>query len=792
MTCLAESMHLAERDVIAMPRSVTSVTIQEAPAAVIPENEQNIRLDDIDEVFPTDVETIKHIGPIECKMLQGADNKHYLLEVARLTPLDANYVKKANGGTGNIADEVLDTFDQTMFVTYTLRQELLNLYRIYCTRSIILNSLSESAAKGTDEKDVLETAATSDVIAAPTLNAEGDEPVAASTAPGLPPVSLASELKKAPDVSGVEKSALSAIKSTLVNPNVFVELGVSLSGEKSEDLLADEETARMMGDFLWNTVIPKVTEDIRMMNQVIIDGEALTKFMHEYGINLRYLGRIAEVALSEESKDEELHKEGKIRINPMPKYWLEMLEMEMIARAMKHIVTKIIRENPNSYLSSTAGLITDLLCFLFGSSSPSDPALVISDLDNKKSSNKKKKSKKNTQETSSGDNNESFISSTKTAATIPDTTSKVPFGREKFWQALSERVKTYFGGKITLLTTDTVLDEQQTSLSTRIPRIPLLRRVCQQLGISVAAADYNFNTLRPFAPADIQAVFPKAKMPAVDTLPYVDDLRQKAQLYASKGHIENSNAIFQQAGMCLEQINGMHCREMCVLNEDFAKVLLQFNQLESALSVMERNLITSIRVSGLDSPMTLHQHLTLGTIYMDLQLIEEASKHFNSAAYLVSIVAGKAHPEASGIIMNLADIATRVGDYAGGLVYLNELKERFERGGDVIKIAYINQNMAALYEALKALPEAKVHQNSAYQLFRQMFGESDPRTIDAKEKYAHLLRSDHSQQMSLLEQRQNDEAAKKERERLRWLEDEDGTTAKAALKKKKSNKKSKK
>lgn len=796
MASLASALQIGERVLTAVPCSATSLTEMEAPLAPIPENEQNIRLDDADEEFPADAETIRHIGPVECKMLLGADKKHYLLEVARLTPLDANYVKKANGGTGNYSDEMLGQFDSSMFVIYTLRQELVHLYRIEHTKSAIMKALSDASGKETAEKDGSAAAVPNDIIAAPAVNLEGEEPVAASTA-ALVPSSPAADLKKTPEAEdGAESvasaAAAAAMKAIEINPNVFIDLCGGVSADKSEQVLADEELTRKMSDFLWSKVIPTITEDIRVMNQIIVDGDALTKYMHEYGINLRYLGRVAEVARSQEATDEDLKKDGKIRINPMPKYWLELLEMEMIARAMKHIVIQCIRANAGRYLNATAGLLADLLSFLLGSTSTADAVLPSLEEVRKATSKKKKSKKPSSTNTAANDWDESEATSEHTSATLPDMTSAAPFSREQFWQLLRDRIKTYFGGDLSLLTTSTVGNEKITSLSARLPRLPLLRRVCQQLGISVSATEYDFTVQNPFVIADIQAVFPKAKMPTTDIIPYVDDIRQRALRYAEKGHIGNASALFQQASILLEQISGSQCREMCVLNEDFAKMLLQSNQLETALAVMERNLISAMRVSGLDSPMTLHQHMILGQIYTELQMFDESWKHLSSAAYLAMVISGKAHPEVSNILMSMADVATRAGDFASGLVYLAEIRERFERGGDVIKLAYINQNMAELHEATNNLAEAKSFQNAAYQLFRQVFGESDPRAVDSKEKYAHLLRSNHSQQMNLLQQRQSEETAKKEAERLRWLEDDEDGTVKTAPKKKKSSKKSKK
>lgn len=544
----------------AKPCSVKSTTEDATELPPIPEGEQNIRLDDEDEEFALDAETIKHIGPIECKMLKGADNKFYLLEVARLTPLDANYVKASEGGAGNIADNTLETLDESMFITYTLRQELVHLYRIDYTKAAIMKAFSD--AKGQDAKVPGAAETASDVIAAPTVHAEGDDvegpasdgAVSAAAAPASP----ALELKKgAEEGSGSEAesaasaAASEAMSAVKINPNVFISLGGSKT-EKSEDLLKDEEMTRNMSNFLWGKVVPTVTEDIRMMNQVIVDGEALTKYFHEYGINMRYLGRVAQVAREQEATDEDLKKEGKIRIHPMPKYWLEILEMEMIARAMKHIAIKCIREQPSS-LSSMAGIVTDLLNFLLGSQSSIDA--VLPSIENAaKVSQKKKKTKKVTSSAADANGEAARPVAAFTTATAPDTGSHAPFDRQTFWEVLSKRVETYFCGSLSLISQSTTAGAELTSLSPRVARLPLLRRVCQQLGITVAAADYDFTSLEPFSASDLVGISPKVKIPASDITPYVDDLRERAVRYAEQGQIGNASALFQQAVMLLEQV----------------------------------------------------------------------------------------------------------------------------------------------------------------------------------------------------------------------------------------------
>jgi hypothetical protein len=42
---------------------------------------------------PPESVDIPHIGPLEGKILRGSDGRLYALEMTRLTPRDANYVK---------------------------------------------------------------------------------------------------------------------------------------------------------------------------------------------------------------------------------------------------------------------------------------------------------------------------------------------------------------------------------------------------------------------------------------------------------------------------------------------------------------------------------------------------------------------------------------------------------------------------------------------------------------------------------------------------------------------------
>jgi protein TIF31 len=70
---------------------------------------------------------VTHTGPIELKVLKGSDGRMYCLEVMRLTPRDANYVK-GEKGTGKLAARWLDKTDDNLGIAYVLRRELVLLF----------------------------------------------------------------------------------------------------------------------------------------------------------------------------------------------------------------------------------------------------------------------------------------------------------------------------------------------------------------------------------------------------------------------------------------------------------------------------------------------------------------------------------------------------------------------------------------------------------------------------------------------------------------------------------------
>ena len=98
-----------------------------------------------------------------------------------------------------------------------------------------------------------------------------------------------------------------------------------------------------------------------------LDNEGMVELLHTHGINMRYLGRMAALAHTQEAQDLDLLRTHRQRIQSMPLYWLEMIEIEILARCFKHYLNRLYRENKDIRQSPSPTIAT-LLNHILGTS----------------------------------------------------------------------------------------------------------------------------------------------------------------------------------------------------------------------------------------------------------------------------------------------------------------------------------------------------------------------------------------------------------------------------------------
>ncbi|KAJ3694660.1 hypothetical protein LUZ60_000037 [Juncus effusus] len=181
---------------------------------------------------------VKLAAPVECKGIVGSDDRHYLLDLMRVTPRDSNYMGPEHRFS-------------------VLRPELISSF-----------IESEAPAKKPESKSTEEKA---------------EDNTDDQSAPAAESPDSTDDLKK----SDVKESSKPEI---LFNPNVFTDF--KLAGS-SEEIEADEALVKKASSYLTDVVIPKFVEDLIALDIAPMDGQTLTDALHAHGINIRYLGKIA-------------------------------------------------------------------------------------------------------------------------------------------------------------------------------------------------------------------------------------------------------------------------------------------------------------------------------------------------------------------------------------------------------------------------------------------------------------------------------------------------------------------
>ena len=253
--------------------------------------------------------------------------------------------------------------------------------------------------------------------------------------------------------------------------------------------LKDEESARGLANFLYKQALVGLTEQVRSADLAPLDSEALVDLLHAHGVNMRYLGRLAVLACEQEQQDQDLLITNRQKIQAMPCFWLEMLEIEVMSRCVKHHLNGLFRSN-HEIKQCFAPTIASLLNFLFGSVTASNEVrqstkteietIVVSNGDSKKKKKNKNKS------------NVIVVEDSIASSSVPDVPNACG-SRTEFLESLQKLAKSKFCLQSFALM---FLDEKLLNgslaaspeksevpvvvvLSERISRLTLLRRICQ-------------------------------------------------------------------------------------------------------------------------------------------------------------------------------------------------------------------------------------------------------------------------------------------------------------------------
>lgn len=537
-----------------------------------------------------------------------------------------------------------------------------------------------------------------------------------------------------------------------INPNVFID-NLDIGEFAKEQIQKDEELVREISTFLVESVLQMVTRQIREGEFYPRELDGMVNFLHRMGVNLRYLGQLATLATEQEREDAEYLMQGKQRVHSMPYYWLEFLIIEMLARVSKHLINQTLRQDlfvASSPAASVASLLNHILSIFEDTVVPEEPkttkalTATADNQDDDKKSKKKKGKKGGNAVVKVGipvDNvteyvvPNAFASRETTLAAVEDLLMK-RFLYE--FPLLSKKVD--FKDKEDL--SNEVLTSQALSnamLRTRLSPVVLVRRICQQCGIVIAAKDYDFKKGNAFTSDDILGLIPRVKSCEPETyLPEFTDMLNTSATFLQQGNPVAAFECAQQAMGIATQITGPNHVQAFQAADQMTAVLISSADIRSATSMASRSLALSSQVQGLDCQDSILHHIQLGALYTELGHIPEAIGHLQTARYFLHIVGGDHHPELVNIFVRFAALYEKVNDFDSACQCL--LRARVYTN-DLLKSCMLTISVANLFYRQGRVHEAVATQKNGYKILKELVTETDERLVEVKKNLEVYIRA---------------------------------------------------
>lgn len=279
-------------------------------------------------------------GSVETKGLIGTDGRKYVLDLYRVTPLDIIWMEEngtALGSPEKTNGAVESGYPHRMTV---LRPELIDGYYKTKLRAWVNEELGKRRKRSPTDSVAHGGAAGPEQLDKQERNVDPAEDAESTKLENFDQERI--------DISKFHFS---------LNPDAFSGQEPQTPEEKQE-LASDEQEVRTVAEYLRTSVLPDLVRDLKEGDVGFpMDGESLSRLLHKRGINLRYLGELATLAVGKR---------------------LEALQVlavqEMISRAFKHVAGRYLRYLP---LPFTGACIAHLLNCLLGKDLNNKPAAEV-------------------------------------------------------------------------------------------------------------------------------------------------------------------------------------------------------------------------------------------------------------------------------------------------------------------------------------------------------------------------------------------------------------------------------
>lgn len=492
----------------------------------------------------------------------------------------------------------------------------------------------------------------------------------------------------------------------LINPNVLTDF--KLAGDP-EEIAADESLVKKAGTYLVDIVLPKFVQDLSSLEVSPMDGQTLTEALHAHGINMRYIGKVANMA------------------KHLP-HILDLCIVEMVVRAAKHVLKGVLRETQDHDLGGAIAHFFN--CFLGRDAPVGSKIGGASTGDKSRKKGKGGQSKKATNQLSSGADN---ASKQPGGASTKDTRNPLPgknvgqnqasylcITSELVWIDIQECVKFKYQFEL------------PEDVKIRVKKMSTFRNLCQKVGLTIAARIYDLDAEAPFKTSDILDMHAVAKHSA-PVCADARDLIETGKLQLAEGRLNEAYELFSEAFAILQQVSGPMHREVANCCRYLAMVLYHAGDMAGAIMQQHKELIINERCLGLDHPDTAHSYGNMALFYHGLNQTELALRHMARTLLLLNVSCGPDHPDVAATFINIAMMYQDIGRMNVALRYLQEALKKNERllGHDHIQTAVCYHALAIAFNCMGAYKLSLQHERSTYNILAKQLGEDDSRTRDS-------------------------------------------------------------
>jgi len=681
-------------------------------------------------------ENVELLTAVECKGIVGNDGRHYLLDLLRMMPPDLNYLPV---DVEHISPSMkqLDYPRPFKHRLCCLRQELIDAFieqkYVDFYRSIALNlsklrSTETTSTNGTTEQSSVEEAKR----IANDITEDNSREIVQSACRSI----------------GSVKDNEFDVR---FNPDVF-QPHVLLNQTPAETA-ADVKLLKEAAEYLVLKQIPLMIQDFQDHSAVPVDGQSLTEAMHAKGVNIRYLGRVAQLLSQQTSLS----------------YLYEITVTEILCRSAKHVFRHYIQSVPTHLLSFSISHF--LNCFLTMVSSASAEHLADELTSSTASSNMTTNNSVSNGSSANANNNSSQKTSNKKKNKKQQQQQQQrkqhPFKRNEslefsavtskgLWTQLTNEAKSRYNFDLNCEDIEGFIKTYNTR------RTCILRSFCLKTGLQLSMREYQFDVLNKstrstnecFTEDDILNIYPLIKQVApkpTDAYQFFTTGQQKIQ----QGLLREGFELISEAHNLLNNVYGPMHPEISMCLRLLARLHYIMGDYQEALFTQHKAVMMSERVLGVDHPQTATEYIHMALYSFANGHSSNASKLLCRARYIILTCCGENHPQISLIDSNLGLILQSYGDYENALKFMEkslELNKKFY-GVKSLKVALSHHLCARIQSCRGDFRSALNSEREAHQIYRLQLGDEHERTRESAQVLKHL-----TEQAVVLQKRLNDSA----------------------------------